>query len=75
VTGQHRRSVAELHRLENVVLQQMEHDDMTNEDHRNNRATPERDQIKGSRSPARPTPPSNSPISNDGPELPRSIHC
>jgi hypothetical protein len=53
----------------------MEHDDMANENNRDNRAAPERDQIKGPRLPARPFPPSNSPILNDGPESLRSIHC
>jgi hypothetical protein len=65
----------ELRRLKNVVLQQMEHDDMTSENQRDNHAAPERDQLKGPRLPVRPSPPSTSPILNDGPELLRSIHC
>jgi hypothetical protein len=53
----------------------MEHDDMASENPRDTRVTPERDQLKGARLPPRPTPPSSSPILNDGPELLRSIHC
>jgi hypothetical protein len=53
----------------------MEHDDMASENHRDNRTTPERDQLKGSRLPVRPSPPSTSPILNDGLESLRSIHC
>jgi hypothetical protein len=53
----------------------MEHDDMTSENQRDDRATPKRDQLKESRLPTRPSQPSNSPILNDGPELPRSIYC
>jgi hypothetical protein len=53
----------------------MEHDDMASETQRDTRAAPERGQIKGSRLPTRPAPPSSSPILNDGPELLRSIHC
>jgi len=48
---------------------------MANENQRDSRATPERDQIKGSRLPTRPSQPSNSSILNEGPELLRSIHC
>jgi hypothetical protein len=75
VTGRYPRSIVELRGLENVVLQQMEHDDMASENHRDNRTTPERDQLKGSRLPVRPSPPSTSPILNDGLESLRSIHC
>jgi hypothetical protein len=53
----------------------MEHDDMASENRTETPASPERGQIKGSRLPTRPAPPSSSPILNDGPELLRSIHC
>jgi hypothetical protein len=53
----------------------MEHDDMTSENQRDNHTAPERDHLKGSRLPTRPSEPSHSPILNEGPELPRSIHC
>jgi hypothetical protein len=46
---------------------------MASENRRDNRA--ERDELKGPRLPVRPSPPSTSPILNDGPELLRSIHC
>jgi hypothetical protein len=52
----------------------MEHDDMANENQRDNRAAPERDRLKASRLPARPSPPSSLSILNDGPELLRGIH-
>jgi hypothetical protein len=72
---------AELCRLENVALQmekaasqQMEQHDMASEN-RDQRTATEREQLKGSRSPTRPSPQSGSPILNDGPELLRSSLC
>jgi len=66
---------AELRRLENVVLQQMEHDDMASDNRRDQRAVSERDQIKDSRSPTRPSPRPGPPVLNDGLESLRSGHC
>jgi hypothetical protein len=65
---------AELGLIKNVVLQQMELEDMTNENRSDQRAAPERGQRPGMRS----TPASahsGPPILSDGLELPRSNHC
>ena len=65
------RKLAELRRLENVVLQQMEHDDMANENHQDNArrpsATSSRIALAGAAIPPA--------VLNDGPELLRSSHC
>jgi hypothetical protein len=52
----------------------MEQDDMASENQRDEREASEREQPKDSRSPT-PLPQVNPPLSNDGPELPRSSDC
>jgi hypothetical protein len=64
----------ELRRLKIVVLQQMEQDGMASDNRGDQRAASARDQVKDSRSPARPAP-SSPPILNDGLESLRSGHC
>jgi hypothetical protein len=63
----------ELHRPENVVLQQMEQDDMPSDIRREPNAAPERETSKDL--PVRPPTPSGPRIVNDGPESPRSNLC
>jgi hypothetical protein len=67
--------LAELHRLENVVLQQMEQDDMANENPRDQGVASEPDQPKESRSPAEMPPQSGPPALDGGLESPRSSNC
>jgi hypothetical protein len=64
----------ELHRPENVVLQQMEQDDMPSDIRREPNAAPERETSKDLPS-VRPPTPSGPRIVNDGPESPRSNLC
>ncbi len=68
-------ALAELRRLENVVLQQMEQDTVANENHPDQRAGPEREQPKDLRLSTPRSPPRGPRILNDGPELLRSNHC
>jgi hypothetical protein len=67
--------LAELRRLENVVLQQMEQDIMASETQPDQRAAPEHKSTKDSRSSTPASPPSTPRILNDGPELLRSNLC
>jgi hypothetical protein len=60
---------------ENVVMQQMEHDDMASEQHRDESAIAGR-KPPGDRQPPSPQQPQiPSPLSSDGPELLRDSHC
>jgi hypothetical protein len=68
-------AAAELRRLENVVLQQMEQDTMASENHPDQPAVSERKPSQDPRSSAPPSLPKTPRIFNDGPELLRSNHC
>jgi hypothetical protein len=48
---------------------------MASENHGDPRAVKSLETIKDPRPGTKPSPPSGSPISNDGLELPRSSHC
>lgn len=60
--------------VENVVMQQMEHDDMASEQHQDKSAeNPRKPQDRQSRQPEQPQ--IQPPLLSDGPELVRDSHC
>ena len=59
----------------NVVMQQMEHDDMTSDQFRDKSATTGRKPPQDRRSPAPQQPQIPSPLCNHGPELVRDSRC
>jgi hypothetical protein len=67
--------VRELPPLKNVVLQQLEHDDMSTEDASNKPAATGRKPPRDQRSPLPQQPQIQPPLLNDGPELLRDSHC
>jgi hypothetical protein len=69
----------ELHALQNVVLQQMEQDIMAQRqiaaENHSDQGAAARQTPKDLRSPARPSPQSRPPVTNDGLETVRSNDC
>ena len=59
----------------NVVMQQMEHDDMTSDQYQDKSTTTGRKPPRDRQPPTPQQPQIPSPLSNDGPELVRDSHC
>jgi hypothetical protein len=67
--------VTELARSKNIVMQQLEHDDMTSERSADTRANSRPPHPKEPSPGSQPTPSSGSPLANDGLERVRDINC